>query len=105
VEGTVTDPPRVPREHWPWWVKVSLIGSSSRRAQWFWAGASAISGAVLLALAATQPRADVMEALTTIVFLIAAVLAFVAAAIYWSTIRWMDRHGDWEAARSPSPFK
>ena len=78
----------VPPEY-PWWVRFSLLGARTRRSQWFWVGLSVAAGVLLTVFAA-----DTLGP-ARYVYLIAAAWAFIASALYWSTIRWMDRHGTW----------
>lgn len=77
------------RDQYPWWVRFSLVGARTRNSQWFWVGLSLVVGALLLVFAreAAGPA--------KFVYLFAAAWALVAAGLYWSTIRWMDRHGTW----------
>ncbi len=80
----------IPPERYPWWVKFSLLGAGTRRSQWFWVGLSIAAGILLFVFAADTVGP------ARIVYVIAAAWAFVAAGLYWSTIRWMDRHGSWD---------
>ena len=79
---------RVPPERYPWWVKLTLLGSRTRRSQWFWIGFELVVGAVLLALAIDTGAGRVL-------YLIAAIWAFVVAAMSYATILWIDRNGEW----------
>ena len=77
------------RDQYPWWVRFSLLGARTRGSQWFWVGLSIVVGVLLIVFAADTVGP------ARIVYLIAAAWAFVAATLYWATIRWMDRHGNW----------
>ncbi len=79
---------RVPPERYPWWVKVTLLGSRTRRSQWFWIGFELVTGAVLVALALDTGDGRVL-------YVIAAIWAFVVAAMSYATILWIDRNGEW----------
>jgi hypothetical protein len=69
----------------PWWVRASLFGSPTRKAQWSW---------VFLSLATA------IGALTYALIFGArtgygGVVLFGSAWMYWQTIRWMDAHNAW----------
>ena len=87
---------RVPRERYPWWVKATRFGARGRTAQWFWVHASFLIGLIFLALAATGTNATVVQAVVRLTLLLAGVWGFVAAALYYRTIRWVDSHGTWD---------
>ena len=74
---------RRPRDQYPWWVRFSLVGARTRNSQWFWVGLSVVVGALLLVFAREA------DGPAKFVYLL-------AAGLYWSTIRWMDRHGSWD---------
>lgn len=80
----------MPSDRYPWWVRFSLMGGRTRSRQWFWTGLSIVAGILLIVFAADRVGP------ARIVYLLAAAWAFVAATLYWSTIRWMDRHGSWD---------
>jgi hypothetical protein len=80
---------RVPPERYPWWVKFSLIGAKSRSSQWFWVFAS-LGAAVLLIVLGFMETGPWRYLLG-----LAAIWAFIAAGLYYFTIRWMDKHGAW----------
>ena len=75
---------RVGPDDYPWWVTLSLLGVSSRAAQW-------VCVAVSVALAAGSVAYGFWNPLFFwgIGFLFAALM-------YWLTIRWVDRHGSWD---------
>jgi hypothetical protein len=83
---------RVPRELYPWWVKFSLLGVPGRRGQWFFVWLSLASAIACFAygvLNAGRPLG--------ILLLLIGGLGFpLAAAMYWLTIRWIDRRGSWD---------
>ena len=80
---------RVPPDQYPWWVKFALLGAKSRASQWFWVIASLVAGIALVLLAVTDTGP------MRIWLALAGVWGFIAAALYYGTIRWMDRHGTW----------
>ena len=82
---------RLPRDQWPWWVKVGLIGSPSRKAMWAWVAASIVFGVAAAAYGLTSDRLHYTIG--------GAIGGGVAALMYWLTIRWIDRHGSWEELR------
>jgi hypothetical protein len=80
----MSDP--VPRDKYPWWVRLSIWGLPNRAAVWgfVWLSAALALGSVVYALIAGNPVMFVG-------------LAFVVAALlYWLAIRWVDRHGSWD---------
>jgi hypothetical protein len=80
---------RVPPSEYPWWVKLGMIGSSSRRALWGWAIASLVAAAACLLVGLWLAEAY---------FIALGAIGFpLAALMYWLTIRWIDQHGSWEA--------
>lgn len=79
----------IPPERYPWWVKLTLLGSRTRRSQWFWIGFEMIVGAVLVVLAIDEAGPG------RILFLVAATWAFLVAAASIATIGWIDDHGRW----------
>jgi hypothetical protein len=80
----------VPPERYPWWVKLTLFGSKTRRSQWLWVSFEFFVGLVLVYLALTETNAG-----ARFLQVIAALWAFTLAAASVLTIRWMDRHGEW----------
>jgi hypothetical protein len=81
---------RVPRE-WPWWVRLTLLGTKSRAALWAWIWVSLALAVVLIivGLWTNGPFYTVLGAIG----------GPLAAAMYWLTIRWIDRNGSWDAMR------
>ena len=79
-----------PPERYPWWVRLTLLGSRTRRSQWFWVAFEALAGVVLLWLALTETSPT-----GRILYLIAAAWAFVVAVASFGTILWIDRNGEW----------
>jgi hypothetical protein len=79
--------PSVPREQYPWWVKLTINNASTRKTAWFWFFLSAAFGAgglafLLLNVGFFAP-------------LLAAIGGPIVAVLYLMTIKWMDRHGEW----------
>ena len=79
----------MPSDSYPWWVKLTLLGSRTRRSQWFWIGFELLVGATLVWLAIDERGAG------RILTLIAAAWAFVVAVVSYATIKWIDRNGEW----------
>lgn len=77
---------KLSREDYPWWVRVSLLGLSSRNGLWLFVVISALAGflAIALPLSSGSPRGYLGP------------LFFLAALMYWLSIRWIDRHGSWD---------
>jgi hypothetical protein len=75
----------VPRSRYPLWVKLSLLGVPGRRGVWACAG---------LSLAAAI--ASAVHGLRDARFFYASGGFVVAAFLYGSAIRWVDRHGSWD---------
>ncbi len=84
-EASVTMENRVPRSAYPLWVKLSLWGVSGRRGLWLFVVVSLICGFSFLGYGFWDAR-----------YFRAAIIGL-AAIPYWLTIRWVDRHGTWEA--------
>ncbi len=82
---------RLPRDQWPWWVRFGVIGSHSRNALWAWAAASLVLGAIVVAYGLAADRLYYVVG--------GAIGGPLAALMYWLTIRWIDRHGSWDALR------
>lgn len=82
---------RVPRDQYPWWVKVSLMGAGSRSAQWIfvWLSLLAAVGSIAYGLVVSR------STLGVIIAVVGGVGFVISAAMYWLTIRWIDRHGTW----------
>jgi hypothetical protein len=78
---------RVPPE-WPWWVRLSLLGTKSRRALWAWTWASLALGVVLVVVGLWINR--------PFYAVLGAIGGPWAAAMYWLTVRWIDQHGSWD---------
>lgn len=81
--------PRVPPERYPWWVKFTLLGSRTRRSQWFWIGFEVVVGLALIWTAFGETGAGRQ------LYVIAAGWAFLLAAVSYATIVWVDRNGEW----------
>jgi hypothetical protein len=84
---------RVPPDRYPWWVKFSRLGSRSRSSQKFWVAASV--GAALLCFWLALDETGLFRAMLAL----AGVWGFIAAGLYYGTIRWIDRHGSWDELR------
>jgi hypothetical protein len=82
---------RVPREQYPWWVKFTLLGVPGRRGQWFSVWLSLASAVACIAYGILNPGSR----LGFFVLVVGGVGFTLAAAMYWLTIRWIDRHGTW----------
>jgi hypothetical protein len=80
---------RVPPERYPWWVKFTLLGSRTRKSQWFWIGFELVVGAVLVWTAFGESGAGRQ------LYVIAAAWAFVLAGLSIATVQWVDRNGEW----------
>ena len=80
---------RVPPEKYPWWVKLTLFGSRTKRSQWFWIGFEIVVGAALVWAALGET--GVGRQLNVI----AAAWAFGLAVLSYATILWIDRNGEW----------
>jgi hypothetical protein len=77
---------RVSRKIYPWWVKLSLLGVSSRRGQ---------QAFVILSLACCLGA--VVYGFSDTRYFRASIIGL-AAIPYWLTIRWVGRHGTWGSA-------
>jgi hypothetical protein len=82
----------VPPERYPWWVKLTLLGFRTRRSQWIWVSFEVLTIFVLVYLALTET-----DGATRALYLIAALWAFIVAAVSFRTITWVDRNGEWKA--------
>ena len=74
----------IPRSQYPVWVKLSLLGVSGRRGLWTFVVLSLSSAAACAAYGFRDSR-----------FFYLPVPFALAAALYWSAIRWVDRNGSW----------
>ena len=83
-------PQRLPSDRYPWWVKLTLLGSKTRQSQWFWFSFEIFVAIVLIYLALTETNLT-----GRIVQAVAAFWAVLLAAASFATIRWMDEHGEW----------
>jgi hypothetical protein len=70
-------------------VKFTLLGSRTRKSQWFWIGFELVVGAVLVWIAFGETGAGRQ------LYVIAAAWAFVLAGLSIATVQWMDRNGEW----------
>jgi hypothetical protein len=80
-----------PKDQWPAWVKVGVLGSTSRTMMWFWTVASLIFGGAIVVFGLLQNE------MTLVV--LGAIGGLGAAGMYWLTIRWVDRNGSWDEIR------
>lgn len=80
----------VPPERYPWWVKLTLMGSRTRRSQWLWISFELFVGLVLIYLALTET-----SGVARILQFFAALWALTLAAVSVFTIQWVDRYGEW----------
>jgi len=71
------------RASYPLWVRIGLWGLPSRASVWAFFGLSIACAVAGCIYGFYKPRA------------FAGSLLFVAALMYWLTIRWVDRHGRW----------
>ena len=79
----MTEP--MPRSEYPFWVKLSLLGVPGRSGLWAFVGLS-LAAAVACAVYGFRDAR----------FFYLPVPFALAAALYWSAIRWVDRHGSWD---------
>jgi predicted transporter len=77
---------RIPRQSYPWWVKVSLWGLPNKVSVWAFVCLSLMCavGCVVYAWTVGNPR------------WYAGLLFLLAALIYWLSIRWVDSNGSWD---------
>jgi hypothetical protein len=76
----------IPRSRYPLWVKLSLLGVPGRRGLWAFVALSLAAAIACALYGFRDSRSFYLPA------------PFVAAAfLYWSAIRWVDRHGSWDA--------
>lgn len=80
---------RLPRDKWPWWAQLSVVGvlNRSRTALLVGAGFSLASGAVLIALGLWLDRPY---------YAVLGLIGPFVASYGWLAIRWIDRHGSWD---------
>jgi len=76
---------RVPRSGYPLWVKLSLLGVPGRNGLWAFVGLSLAAGVACAVYGFRDAR-----------FFYLPVPFGMAAVLYWSAIRWVDRFGSWE---------
>ena len=76
---------RIARDRYPWWVKVSLWGVPGRGGLWGFVALS-VAGAIGCFIYGFR---DARSFYFPVPLLIAGLL-------YWSAIRWVDRHGSWD---------
>jgi hypothetical protein len=75
----------VPRSSYPLWVKISLFGSSGRGGLIAYTVASLLAAVLSAVYAISHSR-----------YFYFPVLFLVAALLYWSAMRWVDRNGSWK---------
>jgi hypothetical protein len=73
----------IPRENYPWWVKLSIWGLPNRAGAW-----TCVWLSVLLALGCGIYGFWDRRSFAGLLFLLAGLM-------YWLAIRWVDRHGSW----------
>lgn len=78
----MTEP--VPRSQYPLWVRLSLFGVPGRRGLWAFVAVSLAAATACAAYGFRDPF-----------FFYLPGPFVVAAFLYWSAIRWVDRHGSW----------
>jgi hypothetical protein len=78
-------PQPIPRSQYPLWVKLSLFGVPGRRGLWAFLVLSLGSAIACAAYGLRDPRSFYLAG-----------LFLVATFLYWSAIRWVDRHGSWD---------
>jgi hypothetical protein len=74
---------RVPREEYPWWVKLSLWGVPNRAAAWVFVWLSVLLAVAFVAYGFWDSRYFV------------GLLFLLAALWYWLALRWVDHNGSW----------
>lgn len=94
MEGPLSVEQRVPRDQWPWWVRLASTGAPSRGALLFWAGLYFVS-AVVSVLVGIFLEDDLVYALAF------AGLFLVLGGGHWLAARWLERHGAWEDPKRP----
>jgi hypothetical protein len=78
----MTEP--IPRSRYPLWVKLSLLGVPGRPGLWTFVVVSLTAAIACVAYGFRDSR-----------FFYGSGLFLVAAFLYWSAIRWVDRNGSW----------
>ena len=80
---------RVPPEKYPMWVKFTLFGGASTRDKaWIYCGLTAVLAVICFGLSFVNQQIN---------WVAAGILGLLLAALYPFAIRWIDRHGDWNA--------
>jgi hypothetical protein len=74
---------RVPRDEYPWWVKVSTWGVPGRAGLWAFVALSVAAAAACAVYGFWDPR------------FFSGAGFLLSALMYWLSIRWIDRHGSW----------
>lgn len=77
---------KIPRERYPWWVKLSLWGLPNKASVWAFVGVSILCAIACVGYAASAGKPAWYAGL----------LFLVAALIYWQSIQWVDHHGSWD---------
>jgi hypothetical protein len=80
----MTEP--IPRSRYPIWVKLSLLGLPGRGGLWAFVVLSWMAAIACTAYGFRDSR-----------FFYLPVPFVLAAFLYWSAIRWVDRYGSWDA--------
>jgi hypothetical protein len=78
-----------PRQRYPWWVRLTMLGAATRPALLFWAALYVIAAFVSLAVGLWLEEDLAYAALFSALFLIIGVA-------HWLTAMWLDRHGSWD---------
>ena len=86
MEGPLTYQ-RVPRDQYPWWVKITISRTGSRRTAWNYFVLCAVLGGLGIAL--------YMAGIGFFAPLIAAIGGPIGAVMYLLAIKWVDRYGEW----------
>jgi hypothetical protein len=68
---------------------LTLLGSRTRRSQWFWIGFEVVVGLALVWTAFGETGAGRQ------LYVVAAGWAFFLAALSFATLRWVDQNGEW----------
>ncbi len=77
----------MPRESYPWWVKLSQWGVPGRAGLWACVVIAFLSAMVSVLYGFRDPR------------FFAGAAMVLAAVPYWGSIRWIDRYGSWDGRR------
>lgn len=77
---------RVPREDYPWWVKLGLWGVPGRAGAWAFVALSILLavGCAAYAIVSNDTRFYI------------GLLFLLSALAYWLAIRWVDKYGSWQ---------